>query len=404
MPLDGDLEKTLREVTTSLKETSDKVKAQAEATERELKAFGKIGEETKATADELLTKQSELSARVLEVEQKLAGGGERGSGPEVQKSGGELFADNEDVRAFMARKARGSVTVSMPRKAIITSATANADGSAGALVNPQRLPGILPIPTMRLTVRDLIAPGSTTSNAIEYVQETGFTNNAASVAEGALKPESDIKFNLVTTTVTTIAHTVRASKQILDDAAQLRSYVDARLRWGLKDEEEAQLLLGAGTGGDLHGIYPQATAYAAPLTIAGATRVDQLRLMMLQASLAEFPPTGIVLHTTDFTAMTLQKDSQGRYLFGDPQGVTTPRLWGLPIVETTRMALGTALVGSFAIGAQIFDREQINVEISTEDRDNFVRNLVTLRCEERLGLAVFRPQAFVKATLIALPA
>jgi HK97 family phage major capsid protein len=257
---------------------------------------------------------------------------------------------------------------------------------------------------MRLTVRDLIAPGSTTSNAIEYVQETGFTNNAASVAEGALKPESDIKFNLVTTTVTTIAHTVRASKQILDDAAQLRSYVDARLRWGLKDEEEAQLLLGAGTGGDLHGIYPQATAYAAPLTIAGATRVDQLRLMMLQASLAEFPPTGIVLHTTDFTAMTLQKDSQGRYLFGDPQGVTTPRLWGLPIVETTRMALGTALVGSFAIGAQIFDREQINVEISTEDRDNFVRNLVTLRCEERLGLAVFRPQAFVKATLIALPA
>lgn len=403
MPLDGDLEKTLREVTTSLKETSDKVKAQAEATEREVKAFGKIGEETKATADELLTKQSELSARLLEVEQKLAGG-DRRSGPEVQKSGGELFAENDDVRAFMARKARGSVTVTMPRKAVITSATTDAAGSAGALVVADRRPGILPIPTMRLTVRDLIAPGTTTSNAIEYVQETGFTNAAASVPEGELKPESDIKFNLVTTTVTTIAHTVRASKQILDDAAQLRSYVDARLRWGLKDEEEAQLLLGAGTGGDLHGIYPQATAYAAPLTIADATRVDQLRLMMLQASLAEFPPTGIVLHTSDFTAMTLQKDTQGRYLFGDPQGVTTPRLWGLPIVETTRMALGTALVGSFAIGAQIFDRENINVEISTEDRDNFVRNLVTLRCEERLGLAVFRPEAFIKATLIALPA
>lgn len=403
MPLDGDLEKTLREVTTSLKETSDKVKAQAEATEREVKAFGKIGEETKATADELLTKQSELSARLLEVEQKLAGG-DRRSGPEVQKSGGELFAENDDVRAFMARKARGSVTVTMPRKAVITSATTDAAGSAGALVVTDRRPGILPIPTMRLTVRDLIAPGTTTSNAIEYVQETGFTNAAASVPEGELKPESDIKFNLVTTTVTTIAHTVRASKQILDDAAQLRSYVDARLRWGLKDEEEAQLLLGAGTGGDLHGIYPQATAYAAPLTIADATRVDQLRLMMLQASLAEFPPTGIVLHTSDFTAMTLQKDTQGRYLFGDPQGVTTPRLWGLPIVETTRMALGTALVGSFAIGAQIFDRENINVEISTEDRDNFVRNLVTLRCEERLGLAVFRPEAFIKATLIALPA
>jgi HK97 family phage major capsid protein len=291
----------------------------------------------------------------------------------------------------------------MPRKAIITSATTDAAGSAGALVVTDRRPGILPIPQTRLVVRDLIAPGTTTSNAIEYVKESGFVNNAATVPETTLKPESDIQFELVTTTVTTIAHIARASKQILDDAAQLRSYVDARLRYGLKEEEERQLLLGAGTGGDLHGILPQATTYAAPITVADATRVDQLRLMMLQVALSEFPPTGIVLNTIDFTRMTLDKDAQGRYMFGDPQGIVTPRLWGLPVVETTQIAQGTALVGAFAIGAQIFDREQINVEISTEDRDNFARNMVSLRCEERLGLAVFRPEAFVKATLIALP-
>jgi len=60
------------------------------------------------------------------------------------------------------------------------------------------------------------------------------------------------------------------------------------------------------------------------------------------------------------------------------------------------MTVDKFLTGAFKMGAQIFDREDANVEVSTEDSDNFRKNLVTIRAEERLGLAVYRPEAFIK--------
>ena len=247
-----------------------------------------------------------------------------------------------------------------------------------------------------MTVRDLITPGRTASSLIQYVRETGFTNSAATVAEGTLKPESDLTYDLQQSAVVTIAHWIKASKQILDDFPALQSMIDGRLRYGLAFVEEAQLLKGSGSGNNLNGIYTQATAYAAPITISGATKIDVLRLMLLQAELAEYPSTGIVLHPTDWAAIELTKDSTGGYIFANPQSLATPQLWGRPVVPTQAMTVDTALVGAFKLGAQVFDREDANVVISSEDQDNFVKNMVTIRAEERLGLAVYRPQAFVK--------
>jgi HK97 family phage major capsid protein len=159
--------------------------------------------------------------------------------------------------------------------------------------------------------------------------------------------------------------------------------------------EEAQLLMGGGTGTDLNGIYTQATAYAAPIapTQAGnMTKIDVIRLALLQAYLAEYPATGIVLHPSDWADIELTKTDNGQYLFTNPQNGNEPRLWRLPVVDTQAMTLDNFLVGAFKLGAQIFDREDANVEISTEDQDNFIKNLVTIRAEERLALAVYRPE------------
>ena len=111
--------------------------------------------------------------------------------------------------------------------------------------------------------------------------------------------------------------------------------------------------------------------------------------------MAEFPATGVVLNPIDWDVMGGVKDTTGRYIIGNPQGTASPTLWGLPVVATNAMAEDKFLVGAFRLGAQVFDRWLARVEVATENEDDFIKNLVTILCEERLALAVYRPQAFI---------
>jgi HK97 family phage major capsid protein len=262
------------------------------------------------------------------------------------------------------------------------------------------LPGIVPFLQRRLFVRDLITPGRTTAPAIFWVQQTGFTNAATVVAEGSAKPYSNISFETKITPVSTIAHMFKASKQILDDFAQLQSLIDAEMKYGLKLVEENEILTGDGTGVHLLGIVPQATAYAPAFSPDAQTPIDDIRLAMLQSQLARIPASGIILHYTDWARIELTKDTLGRYIIGNPQGGSPSSLWGLPVVPTeVSTFLGKFLTGPFQGGCQIFDREDANVVISTENADDFEKNLISVRCEERLALATYRPEGFIYGAL-----
>lgn len=377
-----------------LKRIGDQVKDVGEKALGEAKKAGDMSAKTKETVDELLVKQGELQAELKELQQKqarLPGGGDAGGA----KSVGEQLTESKEYAAYLEQSAgqKGS-RFTMPVKAITSLAN-----SAGAGVAPDRLAGVQTLPQRRLTVRDLITPGRTGSNLVQYLQETGFTNNAATSAEGARKPQSDLTLALKQATVVKIPHFIKASTEILSDFPQLQSLVDAKLRYGLGLVEEAQLLKGSGVGNNLHGIYVQATQYAAPIVIAGATRIDVLRLALLQAELAEYPSTGIVLNPIDWAAIELQKDDVGGYIFANPQSMSLPALWGRPVVPTQAMTFDQFLVGAFQLGAQVFDREQAQVTVATENEDDFVNNLVTILAEERLALAVYRPEAFVKGDM-----
>jgi hypothetical protein len=390
---DGGDAPDIKQLSRDLKAATDKVKEFAEDAKGRMEKGEQLSAKAKESADEALVKFNDLSAQMTEIEQKLARFGTGGT-PDERKSVGQQFVEAEDIKSFMQRSpSKGSVQ--FPTKALITSLTTDAAGSAGDLIIPDRQDGIVAPPERRMTVRDLLTPGRTNSNAIQYVQETGFVNAAGTVAEGGLKPQSDLKFDLLTKPFATIAHWVQASKQIMADAPMLQSYVDGRLRYGLAYAEELQLLKGDGTGSNLLGLIPQAVAYSAPFAFAQATMIDQLRLAMLQAVLAEFPATGHVLHPIDWTRIETLKDAQGRYIIGDPKTSGTKTLWGLPVVDTPAQTPGKFLTGAFKLAAQVFDREDANVTLSTDDRDNFVRNLVTILAEERLGLAVYRPEALV---------
>lgn len=377
-----------------LKRIGDQVKDVGEKALGEAKKAGDMSAKTKETVDELLVKQGELQAELKELQQKharLPGGGDTGGA----KSVGEQLVESKEYAAYLEQSAgqKGS-RFTMPVKAITSLAN-----SAGAGVAPDRLAGVQTLPQRRLTVRDLITPGRTGSNLVQYLRETGFTNSAATTAEGTRKPQSDLAMDLKQAPVVKIPHFIKASTEILADFPQLQSLIDAKLRYGLALVEEAQLLKGSGVGNNLNGIYTQATAYAAPIVIAGATRIDVLRLALLQAELAEYPSTGIVLNPIDWAAIELQKDDNGGYIFANPQSMSLPALWGRPVVPTQSMTLDQFLVGAFQLGAQVFDREQAQVTVATENEDDFVNNLVTILAEERLALAVYRPEAFIKGDI-----
>ncbi len=404
VPKTPETEVDLKALAVGLKTATDEVKTFAEAANTEIKNLGKVTEETKANADkalaEMTAKNAEFTARFADLEQKMSRRGGQPQ-PEQQKSLGELVIENAEVKGLMdSTSKRGKVAMQVETKAILSATgTWGATASVGnSLVAPARQ-GLVALPMRQMTVRDLLAPGNTVSNAIEYAKQATFTNNAAVVAENTTKPVSDLTFDLASAAVRTIAHTAFASRQILDDAPQLRSFIDAQMRYGVEYAEEAQLLNGDGTGQNLLGIIPQATAYSAAFAVTGETAIDRLRLAYLQATLALLPPDGIVLHPTDWAKVEMVKDGMGRYLIGDPQGTAMRTLWGLPVVASLAMTAGTFLVGAFKTAAQIFDRMAIEVLISTEDGDNFKKNMVTIRAEERLTLVVYRPLAFTTGSL-----
>lgn len=393
------LQTALKDVGGAVKQVSEDLKKHGDTFAAEVKNLGKATKDTTEKVDKALTENTVMQGRLAEIEQAISRirlGGPSGDRP---RSVGAEVVESEDFKALTQKDKKGRVNLVVPIKNMITSVTTDADGSAGDLVRPDRVSGILTPAMRRMTIRALLAPGRTGSNLIEFVKETGFTNNAQpQTNEGDTKGESSLKFDLDSQPVITIAHFVRASKQILDDAAMLQSHIDMRLRFGLALVEENQLLNGAGSG-DLDGLINNSTGYSPAFATTDPTIIDTLRLAMLQAALAEWPATGHILNPTDWARIELTKDTQGRYIFANPQGIAGPSLWGLPVVATQAMAVDKFMTGAFIPAAQLFDREDSNVQISTEDADNFTKNLVTIRAEERLSLIVYRPEALIYGDL-----
>jgi HK97 family phage major capsid protein len=386
------------EIKTEFNTRFDQLKAVAEDAVGKAQRGEDMTKSAKELADQALTGFNEvkskfdaLATEVHDLQQKASRPAGQGDAP---KSIGDQFVEADGVKSFLESKP-SSGKADMRVKATLTSATTDSAGSVGDAIANTRLPGIMPLPQRRLTVRDLISQGRMDGNTLEYVKETGFTNSAATVAEAAAKPQSDLKLDLLTTSAKVIAHWMKASRQVLDDVSQLKSIIDQRLLYGLAYVEEAQLLNGDGTGQNLNGVLTQATAYSAPITLSSPTSIDLVRLMALQAALAEYPATGIVMHPSDWAWIETLKDTTGRYIIGNPQGTISPTLWGLPVVATQAIALDTVLVGAFKMGAQLFDRWDARVEVGYIN-DDFTKNLVTILAEERLALAVYRPEAFIK--------
>ena len=268
--------------------------------------------------------------------------------------------------------------------------------SGGKLVVPQTLPGILPLPTRPLVIRDLMAPGTTTSNAVVSMKETLVTNAAAPVLEGAAKPESAIAFDAVSEPVRKIATWIPVTDEMLEDVPAFSAYIDGRLRLFVQLAEDDQLLNGNGTAPNLSGILDR-PGIAAPIARTTDTNADVvLKQISAIETATNLPVDGVVMHPSNWNSVLLLKAADGTYIAGGgPLTEPGPKsLWGRNVALTTAITLNTALVGSFKAASQWFARGGMRVEASNSHQDFFIKNLVAIRAEERLALCVYRESAF----------
>lgn len=384
------LDKHFKKVQEVLTQHETEIKQYGAAQDGTKTAIAKLNEDGGKIIGDFKDYQAKSDARILDLEQKLTE--QRTRGPVKQKSLGEQFVESDEFKsALPTLRSIGKQSMRPFQVKTITSGPA----SAGTGIVPEYLPTPIIPPLQNLTIRDLLDVGTTETDQILWTQEDVFTNAAAVVSEGATKPNSNITYKRLNTNVQTIAHWIKASKQVLADFKQLATLINGRLQFGLKLAEETEILFGSGQGDHLLGLIPQATAYATGFNKTNDTEIDVIRHAILQVRLAFFPATGVVLSPVDWHDIELTKDAQLRYILAQPFGNIPAMIWGLPVVQSDSMAVGDFLVGAFKLAATLLDREQASILVSTEDQDNFVRNLVTILCEERIALAVTRPKAFV---------
>ena len=273
--------------------------------------------------------------------------------------------------------------------------------SAG-IVAPIYDPVIQPGLRQELRIRDLLTTIPVTGQNYTYFRENVHTRGAKPVAEGGLKPTSNVTFTTETDRVKKIAVWMPATDEVLSDVPQMFAYLQQLLRYDLKLEEEAQILKGDGTGENLPGLMTQATTYNTALSKAGDTAIDLVRRAIYQVrKQSMMSADGVVMTELDWMNIELQKDGENRYLFANLQGLVTPILWGRPVITSDSMdegdgdAGGEFLVANFARSSTLFDRMSFQFKMGLIN-DQFIRNEIALLVEERLGLGVRRKEALVK--------
>lgn len=326
------------------------------------------------------------------IEQFEAGGSQRG------------VSQSFEAKGFFTTA--GAIPDAM--KATFDTTAAGLDTSRNYVTPPG---GLVLIEQQRLTIRDLLPVGQTVQNTVYFPKETVYTNAAGMVAEEGEKPEATLDIESSSAPVKKIAVLIKVSDEMWDDFPMLRDYVNSRLRFMVEQREEDQLLNGSGAGNNITGILnssPQTYALTGGESIANAIHKAMTKIKVPASNVGGYNPSGIVIHPTDWQAVRLSTDDNNQYYGGGPftgaygngGGLAPDRLWGLPVVVTTAIAENTALVGDFRLGAQIFQRTGIDVKTFDQNEDDVNFNRKTIRVEERLALAVYRPSAFCTVTSI----
>jgi HK97 family phage major capsid protein len=263
---------------------------------------------------------------------------------------------------------------------------------------------------IRLTVADLLGSGTISGNAVSYLVEGAMAGDFATVAEGAVKPQMNFANpTAVTDALKKVAGYVRLTDEFLEDAEFLMSEINGRLLYQLGYFEEQQLLNGNGTGQNVQGLLNRSGIQTeTPAKIAG--NIDSVFKAITKIELnSGLPADGVIINPADYEVFRLARDGNGQLfgggMFEGQYGAggfsMQPPLWGLRTVVTPAIAPGTVLVGAFGMATTLYRKGGVRVEATNSNASDFVSNLVTIRAETRIALAVRQPLGLCKLTLSA---
>jgi HK97 family phage major capsid protein len=353
-----------------------KLQAAIEKFEGQLKEKGSVDTEVKGEVRELSEKFKELQASMIDMAQKQTSA----SGEVAHKSAAEEFVASEQYKQLVAGNTqRARIEVK------------NTVTSSSTTVFPDQRPGVIPGSFAPLTVRQILRTIPVTSNMVNSLREASWTNSAAEVSQGAAKNESDNTFEQYNVPITTVAHWMKISNQLLADAPAVVAYIETRLRDGLAQRVEAQLINGNGTSPNLSGFTDSGnfTAYTATSDDLLVDAINRIKYTMWAAG--NMPDT-VIVNPADWGAMerTREGSNSGMYLYGTPGMNAGMNPFGLNVVLSQYLAAGKVIVGRMSDSAVLYARSGAVVEMGYVGSD-FTNNLITIRAEERLGLGCDRP-------------
>lgn len=390
-----------------------------------------IAEQRKANSDAVIEQYNSLSKPTGSAARSVQSDSGKEDAKVNHRSVGQRFTDSDGFKRYSVMpsgvsqrevfgstyfKGEGSPEYRSENGPLDTRALVHGGAFGAGYIQPNRLPGVVAGTPFALRVRDVLTNGRTDSPSVEFVRKLAGTNSAAEVAEATTvagatnKPESAVGLEVVETSVKTIAHYIPVTRQMLQDAAQIQTFVEGELMYGLQKREDAQLVSGNGSGANLRGILNTTgiqTLDGSALTTkpmpADFNQLDLIRRSVNMSRITgEANPNFVMAHPDNVEVWDTLKDGDGNYLLrsGGPEAGGVRSIWGLTIVETLAVPAGTALVGDgrYAI---VLDKEDGQIFMTDSHSDWFTKNLIAILAESRLALAVTLPAAFVEVDLAA---
>lgn len=363
-------------IENGLKAQETKLAAAIEKFEGQLREKGSTDTEVKSEVRTLAEKFKAMKDELTEIAQKQVS-----AQPEAKLlSAGEEFVKSEQFKALVAGNTqRARIEVK------------NTVTSGSTTVFPDRRPGVIPGSFAPLTVRQILRAIPVTSNMVNSLREATWVNSAAEVSQGAAKNESDNTYEQYNVPITTVAHWIKISNQLLADAPAVVAYIETRLRDGLAQRIEAQLINGNGTSPNLSGLTDSGnfTAYTATSDDLLVDAINRVKYTMWAAG--NMPDT-VICNPADWGAMerTREGTNTGAYLYGLPGMGAGMSPFGLNVVLSQHLQAGKIIVARLSDSVVLYNRSGAVVEMGYVNAD-FTNNLITIRAEERLGLGVDRP-------------
>lgn len=368
-------------VEAGLKAQEQKLQSAIDKFEGQLKYKENIDTEVRNEVKELSETYASIKASIVDLAQKQSSS--IGGAPAI-KSAAEEFVNSPQYKSLVAGDVhRARIEV----KNTVTTDSTN--------TFPLQKPGIIPGNFLPLTIRDVLTSITVNTNMVNAIREASWTNAAAEVAQAAAKPESAATFEQYNVPITTVAHWIKISNQLLSDAPAVVAYIENRLRDGLAQRIDAQLLNGNGTAPNLSGLTDTGN-FAAYTGTVGDLLVDAINRAKYALWATGNMPDTVIVNPADWGKMerTREGTGTGNYLYGMPGVAAGMNPFGLRVVLSNNMAAGNFLVGDLRGSAVLYNRQGATIEMGYVNAD-FTNNLITIRAEERLGLGVERPQGIL---------